>query len=111
MTTTPETVQQVIESYFPGGFTIRDEANAIVAWAFRNGPLEDLHAGKTSPLLEDDQYRRITDNEMQQLMLSACDQVERLLRLKQDNPGEYWLKVMDYGHRYCRNWQRSCSQP
>ena len=31
---------------FPDGFTLRDEANAIVAVAFRNGPLEDLHAGK-----------------------------------------------------------------
>ena len=29
--------------YFPDGFTIRDEANALVAWAFRNGPVEDLH--------------------------------------------------------------------
>ena len=27
--------------YFTGGFN----ANALVAWAFRNGPLEDLHAG------------------------------------------------------------------
>lgn len=106
MATSGESLKQVIEGYFPGGFTLRDEANAIVAWAFRNGPLEDLHAGKHSPLLEDKQYSRITDDEMKQLMLSACDQVERLLRLKQDNPGEYWLKIMDYGQRYCRNWQR-----
>jgi len=35
---------EVLEQCFPGGFTLRDEANAIVAWAFRNGPLEDLHA-------------------------------------------------------------------
>ena len=33
MTTSAETMQQVIESYFPGGFTIRDESNAIVAQA------------------------------------------------------------------------------
>src|ERR1044072_2130071 len=46
---------------FPGGFTLRDEANAIVACAFRNGPLEDLHAGKYSELLEDRTLSRITD--------------------------------------------------
>lgn len=101
-----EPLDAVIKSYFPGGFTLRDEANAIVAWAFRNGPLEDLHAGKHSPLLEDKQYSRITEEEMKTLMLSACDQVERLLQLKQDNPGEYWLKIMDYGVRYCHNWKR-----
>src|SRR5947209_4002632 len=38
---------------FPSGFTVRDEANAIVAHAFRNGPIEDLHAGKYSELLSD----------------------------------------------------------
>ena len=49
--------------YFPGGFTIRDEANALAAWAFRNGPLEDLHAGKHSALLDDPELSRITDEE------------------------------------------------
>jgi hypothetical protein len=31
-----------------GGFTLRDEANALTAFAFRNGFLEDLHAGAIS---------------------------------------------------------------
>jgi hypothetical protein len=31
-------------------FTVRDEANALTAYAFRNGFLEDLHAGKSSRL-------------------------------------------------------------
>ncbi|MCE9552041.1 MAG: hypothetical protein K8T91_01515 [Planctomycetes bacterium] len=106
MATSPESLEELIQKYYPGGFTVRDEANALVAWAFRNGPLEDLHAGAHSPLLEDKQYSRITDEEMKELMLNACDQVERLLKLKQDDPGEYWLKMMDYGFRYCRNWKR-----
>ena len=42
---------------FPEGFTVRDEANAIVAMAFRNGPIEDLHAGKASELLSDPEHR------------------------------------------------------
>jgi len=106
MTPSPQIPEETIRRYFPGGFTIRDEANAIVAWAFRNGPLEDLYAGVSSPLLEDPQYRRITAPEMKPLMPSACDQVERLLRLKQVHPGDSWLQSMQYGFRYCRNWQR-----
>jgi len=39
---------------FPGGFTHRDEANALIAMAVRNGPLEKLHAGKYSEWLEDE---------------------------------------------------------
>ncbi|MCE9555409.1 MAG: hypothetical protein K8T91_18825 [Planctomycetes bacterium] len=106
MADTPDFPQEYEEKFFPGGFTLRDEANAIVAWAFRNGPLEDLHAGRYSELLEDNQYSRITDEEMKVLMLKACDQVETLLRLKQDNLREYLLQIKSYGFRYCRNWKR-----
>jgi hypothetical protein len=41
--------RKAVEQLFPGGFTLRDEANAIVAYAFRNGPIEDLHAGELPP--------------------------------------------------------------
>jgi hypothetical protein len=106
MAKTPDFPPEYEERYFPGGFTLRDEANAIVAMAFRNGPLEDLHAGQHSELLEDRKYSRITDEEMKELMLNACDHVERLLRLKQDDPKEYLLKIKSYGARYCRRWKR-----
>jgi hypothetical protein len=46
-----------------GDFTLRDEANALTAYAFRNGFLEDLHAGKPSSLLNQPGYSRITDDE------------------------------------------------
>ena len=39
---------KAIEQFFPGGFSPRDEANLIVAYAFRNGPIEDLHAEASS---------------------------------------------------------------
>ena len=91
---------------FPGGFTVRDEANALVAWAFRNGPLEDLHAGKHSELLSDPSLSRITDAEMKQLMLNACEVTERLLRLKQDDPDKYDQTIKSYNFRYCRSWDR-----
>src|SRR5437762_14378898 len=66
---------------FPGDFTVRDEANALVVWAFRNGPLEDLHAGKYLELLEDKSLSRITDAEMKALMINACRTLEKLRRL------------------------------
>lgn len=92
--------------YFPADFTIRDEANALVAWAFRNGPLENLHAGKYSPLLEDSSLSRITDAEMKALMINACRQLTKLLELKASNPAEYARQIKSYNIRYCRNWER-----
>jgi hypothetical protein len=94
------------EQHFPGGFTIRDEANALVAWAFRNGPLEDLHAGKYSPLLEDPDLSRISDAEMKTLMLNACCQLAKLLELKATKPAEYEHQIKSYNIRYCSKWER-----
>lgn len=62
-------------------FTLRDEANAIVACAFRNGPIEDLHSGKDSELLRNPELSRITNDEMKTIMLNACQTME-----KQDDP-------------------------
>ena len=102
----PKSAESVFREFFPGGFTTRDEANAIVAFAFRNGPIEDLHAGKYSELLEDKNLSRITDTEMKTLMLNACQKVEELLRLKEANPDEYCTFLASYNWRYCRQWER-----
>src|SRR5262249_46386211 len=56
----PEPLDKADAVDTPYGFAIRDEANALVAWAFRNGPIEDLHAGRYSELLEDSTLSRIT---------------------------------------------------
>ena len=101
-----EAFRRAIEHSFPGGFTLRDEANAIVACAFRNGPIEDLHAGKPSELLENPELSRITDDEMKKIMLNACLCVEKFLREKQEDPGSYYQKIMEYNLQYCRNWDR-----
>lgn len=91
---------------FPEGFTLRDEANAIVAWAFRNGPIETLHAGTHSPLLEDPSLSRITDAEMRELMLAACRMMEKILRLKASDPQEYARQIQGFRDSYCRAWER-----
>jgi hypothetical protein len=91
---------------FPDGFTLRDEANAIVAMAFRNGPIEDLHAGKTSELLSDLEVSKITDEEMKTIMVNACEQVAKLLKLKETDPEAYYRQMLSYNHMYCRQWER-----
>lgn len=82
----------------------REEANAIVAFAFRNGFLEDLHAGKHSELLEYESYSRITDAEMKKLMIECCEKMEKLLRMKIESPDRYKLFLSSYGKIYCSDW-------
>ena len=102
----PEVPPGLLDQRFPGGFTPRDEANAVVAWALRNGPLENLHAGKQSKLLRDDSLSRITDAEMKELILHACERVEALLRLKESDPKKYDAMVKGYNILYCGEWER-----
>jgi len=97
---------ELLKSAFPDGFSIRDEANSLVAYAIRNGPLEDLHAGKSSKLLERDDLSRITNAEMKRLILFACEKVEFLLRLKTEDPEKYRLFIMANGAFYCQRWDR-----
>ena len=86
--------------------TVRDEANSLTAYAFRNGFLEDLHAGKPSPLLEQPGYSRITDDEMKRLMVEASEKLARMLVLKQQDPAEYDEFIRKYQKTYCRSWKR-----
>ena len=97
---------KAVEQVFPGGFTLRDEANAIVAYAFRNGPLERLHSGEPSELLENPALKRISDAEMKELMLNACEHMEKLLRLKQEDPAAYYQKILKFNLQFCRQWER-----
>ena len=85
-----------------GNFTIRDEANALTAVAFRSGFIEELHAGKRSPLLEQPGYSRITDDEMRRLMIEASEKLARMLRLKRSHPRKYEAEIRRCHESYCR---------
>jgi hypothetical protein len=87
-------------------FTLRDEANALTAYAFRNGFIEDLHAGKDSPMLREPGYSRITDEEMRRLMIESSEKLARLLQMQQSDPAEYDAFVRNYHRVYCRGWKR-----
>jgi hypothetical protein len=80
------------------------EAKAMVALAFRNGPIEDLHAGKPCPVCEGKAgFSRITDAEMKTIIKSAVDRVYALLCLKSENPAEYESQIT-FGERYTVRW-------
>jgi hypothetical protein len=56
------------------------EAKAIVALAFRNGPIENAHAERPCPTCSGQAgYSRISDAEMKAIMRSAVNNVYALL--------------------------------
>ncbi len=80
------------------------EAKAIVALAFRNGPIENIHAGRPCPTCTGQAgYSRITDAEMKLIMKNAVDHVYALLSLKNEQPGEYESQIR-LGERYTATW-------
>src|ERR1041385_1309844 len=80
------------------------EAKALVALSFRNGPIEDLHAGRTCPRCAGQLgYSRISDAEMKAVMKSAVDQLYRLLCLKTEDPRMYESEIRR-GTAYTTAW-------
>lgn len=85
-----------MNNFMPGeGFSIRDDANAICAYAFHNGPIEDIHADG-----------RISDSEMKNLMINVSERLAKLLTMKQKTPAEYDQFIRNYYRMYCLQWER-----
>lgn len=84
--------------------TLALEAKMIVALAFRNGPIEDLHAGKACPTCNaDSSYSRISDEEMKEIMKAAVNTVYSLL-WKRENDSEAYARSLVLGVRYTQHW-------
>lgn len=80
------------------------EAKAMVALAFRNGPIEDVHAGKVCPVCNGlPEYSRITDDEMKAMMKSAVNAVYKLL-WNREHDAEAYRKSIEYGVRFTSRW-------
>jgi hypothetical protein len=80
------------------------EAKGIVALAFRNGPIEDVHAGKECPTCTGKvEYSHITQDEMQNIMKRAVNTVDKLLWLRQNDPEKYET-TLEFGNRLTRFW-------
>ena len=85
---------------------MREEANAITVWAFRNNEfLETLHRGKYSELLEKPELSRITDVEMKRLNIEISAMMARILTLRDADPAEYERQI-DFFLRYCDKWEK-----
>jgi hypothetical protein len=80
------------------------EVKALVALAFRNGPIEDLHAGRPCAVCSDStEISHISDEEMKTLMKSAVDQLYRLLWQRDYDPAAY-NENLALGRRYTMHW-------
>lgn len=80
------------------------EAKALVALAFRNGPIEDLHAGTPCPACSGRaEISRISDDEIKAIMKSAVDSLYRLLWQRDYDPRDY-QESLAHGRRFTTQW-------
>jgi hypothetical protein len=80
------------------------EAKAIVALAFRNGPIENIHAGKACSTCRGKiGYSRITDAEMKAIMKNAVNHVYKFGVLKKSDPVRY-KQLVEYGNQVAVGW-------
>jgi len=76
----------------------------IVALAFRNGPIENVHAGKRCPTCSGQPgFSRITESEMKAIMKNAVDHVYKFSVMKKNDPSRY-EKLIAYGCEIARAW-------
>jgi len=80
------------------------ETRVMVAMAFRNGPIEVLHAGKPCAACRGNpEISHISDDEMKAIMKSAVDTLYRLLWQRENHRTAY-LKILQFGARHTINW-------
>lgn len=77
--------------------SLADQAKALVSLAFRNGPLEDIHADSHPG------GSGISDAEMKDLMIFAVDQAFWFLRLRDEFPSCFKAMV-SIGNEYTPRW-------
>jgi len=70
---------------------LKEQAKSIVVLAFRNGPIENIHAGKGIKI--PNTVSRITDDEMKKMMKFAVNFVYGLLWLKEHRPNLYKVAI------------------
>ncbi len=80
------------------------EAKALVVLAFRNGPIEDLHAGKPCTACSGrPEVSHISDDEMKVVMRSAVDVMYRLLWQRDYDPAAH-NEALAFGQRNTIDW-------
>ena len=80
------------------------EAKAMVALAFRNGPIEALHAGKPCTICSGNPaVSHISDEEMKAMMKSAVNTLYRLLWQRKNDSVAY-IENIALGQQYTMQW-------
>jgi len=80
------------------------EAKSMVALAFRNGPIEALHAGKPCAVCSGNPtVSHISDEEMKAMMKSAVNTLYRLL-WQRKNDSEAYIENLALGQQYTKRW-------
>ena len=83
---------------------LADEAKAIAVLAFRNGPLEDVHAGRDCPACSGrSEYSHITRDEMKRIMKNAVNKVYAVLWTRTHCPDVYPY-IVKVGLRFTSDW-------
>ena len=83
---------------------VADEAKALVALAFRNGPIEDLHGGRLCPTCAGQpEFSHISDEEIKTVVKSAVDTLYRLIWQREYDTEKYRRNV-EFGLRYTTHW-------
>jgi hypothetical protein len=97
MMTKPEITPQHLSA-------VAREAKAIVALAFRNGPIENVHAGKACPTCGGNpDYSHITQEEMRLIMKAAVDRIYTYLLLKENDKAAYDA-LLSFGAKFTKAW-------
>ena len=80
---------------------LKEQAKSIVVLAFRNGPIENIHADRSIEITNADS--RITDEEIKKMMKFAVNCVYGLLWLKEHRPNLYKITIA-YGTLSTKKW-------
>ena len=83
---------------------LAQEAKALVALAFRNGPIEDLHAGSPCAVCSGrPDISHISNEEMRAVIKSAVNALYHLLWQRDHDPAAY-NENLALGRRYTTDW-------
>jgi hypothetical protein len=83
---------------------LAEEAKAIAVLAFRNGPLEDVHAGQECPQCSGKtEYSHITQAEMKRIMKNAVNKIYALLWIR-THCADAYPNIISFGTRFSSHW-------
>ncbi len=84
----------------------REKANAIMCGAIRHVQFERLYGEGNSKAVEPDSSLKITDSEMEKLIIESSEKMAQILEMRDHDPDEYWRRL-GYFLRITRQWDAS----